>query len=89
MYILKVDGTKVPMEGKPTLKDLQAAVGGHIELAMCEDGGAMYINEEGKLEGLEPNDAATELYRHNAYDIIVGDVVVMTAEELEAERTEE
>lgn len=42
---------------KPTLKELQAAVGGHIEVAdqFLDDGREAYINDEGLLRGLAPN----------------------------------
>lgn len=88
MYILKVDGQKIPMRDKPSLKEIQDAVGGHIELAMTTDGGGMYINEEGKLNDLPVNQEASKLYSYFGYDVIVGDVVVMSEAELQAESEE-
>lgn len=44
-----------------TLEEAQAFVGGYVEAISLEDGRLMLINEEGKFEGLERNDAATVL----------------------------
>ncbi len=58
--IFKSDGTKLVRdwdEGKrPDLKWLQQAVGGYIELCPgAQDGEHMYVNENGRLEGLPVN----------------------------------
>jgi hypothetical protein len=80
--IIKTDGTiieAVPADGKRfTLKELQAAVGGLIELAVLRDGRDLWLNEEGKLEGLDVNLAATALWQdsYGPHDIIVGDVII-------------
>lgn len=54
-----------PANGKKfSLAELQAAVEGNIELVRIRPGtarGMMYINEEGKLLGLLPNVAATQI----------------------------
>ena len=68
-----------PKNGKDfSLEELQAVVGGYIEIAEMKGGEFMVINEEGKLEGLPFNEKATELYQKKVYqgDFIVGDVLV-------------
>ena len=55
-----------------SLTELQAVVGGFIEVVHLPDGRLMVVNEEGKLNGLPVNPKASELYP----DIIVGDVLV-------------
>lgn len=78
--ILKTDGAILPLHDL-TLEALQAAVGGDIEAAFTHDGLGMFLNENGKIEGLSLNTRATQLYRLGQYDSIVGDVVLLTAEE--------
>lgn len=63
------------------LKPLQAAVKGYIEAVHLVDNEAcMYVNEEGKLEGLPLNRRANEIaHEHKAIfanDVIVGDVAI-------------
>jgi len=65
---------------KPSLKELQKAVGGYIELVQLLDGNIMIINEEGKLNDLEPNHVATEKAFPKGGDIIVGNAVVLSPE---------
>lgn len=55
-----------------SLTELQAVVGGFIEVVYLPDGRLMVVNEEGKLNGLPINEKASELYP----DLIVGDVLV-------------
>lgn len=55
-----------------SLTELQAVVGGFIEVVHLPDGRLMVVNDEGKLNGLPVNPKASELYP----DIIVGDVLV-------------
>lgn len=55
-----------------SLTELQAVVGGFIEVVHLSDGRLMVVNDEGKLNGLPINPKASELYP----DIIVGDVLV-------------
>ncbi len=77
---IKTDGTKESVESKGrkfTLDELQAYVGGYIELTETKDGRDMYINEEGKLDGLPPNWAATGLYKHGHADVIAGNAIVI------------
>lgn len=44
-----------------TLKEAQSIVGGLVEVVDLPDGRIMIINEEGKLIGLDRNEAATKL----------------------------
>jgi hypothetical protein len=60
-----------------TLKELQAFVGGSIELVCTSDGQDMYVNEEGLLDDLPFNPTASLL----AGQHIVGDVIVCTRQE--------
>ena len=78
-YLLKVDGTIEQMGWNPSLAELQAAVGGYIEMVRTNNVGYMYCNEEGKLLGLPVNRAATSMIDFD--DVVVGDVVVMELEE--------
>lgn len=65
------------------LEELQAIVGGYIECLNLNDGRLLVCNEEGKLEGLPLNDAATDIVRANGYnDWIVGDVLICKSEEV-------
>lgn len=74
-YILKVDGTIIENCGT-SLSELQEAVGGYIQLVSTKEGNQMVINEEGKINGLPINAAATKMYQYGQYDLIVGDVVI-------------
>lgn len=74
-----------PRNGKTfTLKELQAAVGGYIELVKVVEGGSklMFVNEEGKMNGLPINEAATELWA-NPHDFIVGNALVCSPKEVD------
>lgn len=72
---------------------LQGLVGGHIEAVSAPDGAWFcYVNEEGKLLGLDPNIAATSLVRHlsraggSAFsDFLVGNVVFVGPVDEQAE----
>jgi hypothetical protein len=73
--IIKSDGTVVENVGT-SLKELQKAVGGYIEMVHTWDNRWLIVNEEGKLMGLPVNEEATRLYEYGDHDVIVGDVVV-------------
>ncbi len=68
------------------LEELQAIVGGWIEIIFLSDdeGGVMILNEEGKLRNLPYNKRATMLHRRFVYepDIIVGDVLICNESEI-------
>lgn len=74
--IIKTTGEIIETEPKNgidfQLDELQAVVGGFIEIVHLSNGKIMVVNEEGKLDGLPVNNKASELYP----DIIVGDVLV-------------
>lgn len=74
--IIKANGEIIetqPSNGTDfSLPELQAVVGGFIEVVHLADGRLMVVNEEGKLNGLPFNKKASELYP----DVIVGDVLV-------------
>ena len=59
-----------------TLKDMQALVGGYIEAVAVdpEDRFSIYVNEEGKLDGLEP--CAVWMVDGVPYDVLVGPIVL-------------
>ncbi len=60
--------------------DMVACVGGYIE-GVYLDGATAYVNEEGKLQGLPKNEAATALaHAHNAIygdDWIAGNMLIV------------
>jgi hypothetical protein len=67
-----------PVNGKFwTLGEMQAKVGGYIEIARTRDGRYMIVNENGKEDRLEPNPVATELYLYGEVDIIVGNALII------------
>ena len=55
---------------------IRSAVDGYIECAVVGEDIDLWLNEEGKLIGLEPNPIATALYwdKYGIIDVIVGDV---------------
>ena len=65
-----------PPAGKTyTLEELQAAVGGYIQIVSLGSAHLMVINEEGKLQKLPRNELASALYAHDN-DHIVGNALV-------------
>ena len=68
-----------------SLKEMQDAVGGSIELAHDDGETQIVCNEEGKLKGLPENEEATDLWwkelekqDKSTLDYLVGDVLVLT-----------
>lgn len=62
-----------------TLEEMQAIVGGDIELVFLNETEIMVVNEEGKINDLAYNSAATRILIENhpsVSDYIVGDVLV-------------
>lgn len=59
------------------LKELQEAVGGWIQAVDLSDTLTMWLNEEGKLNGLPLNTQATDLWEevYGKTDFIVGNVI--------------
>ena len=72
--------TYVDKKEDATLKKMQEAVGGYVEVIRLNPKQRMIINEEGKLLGLKPNGKATEMFRKafpGTYDYIAGDAVIL------------
>lgn len=61
-----------------SLNELQAFVGGNIELVRLAHKTDMYLNEEGKLDGLPSNLLASYMFVHmtGTMDEIKGDVII-------------
>ena len=57
---------------------LSTAVNGMIELVSISEDIDMWLNEEGKLIGLEPNVIATMLFYQafSKFDLVMGDVII-------------
>ena len=98
---IKINGEELevkPKDGKRfTLEELQGFVGGTIDFAYMPSGRVLVVNDNGKLEGLERNDRATQIwqaeypiekYPVNNDGLIVGDVLLMSREE-DAEQNKE
>ncbi len=94
--VLKVDGTVVSTAyDKPVpLEDLQAAVGGWIEIVPDFDvfgdlkGVVAFVNEEGKLKDLPKNTAGTEAWAKSVGvevadlgDSLLGDVAIVSGDD--------
>jgi predicted RNA polymerase sigma factor len=60
------------------LRALQRGVGGLVQALDLKDDLTMWVNEEGKLQGLPVNENATVIFaaRFRAIDLIVGDIVL-------------
>lgn len=86
--IYKANGEVLDIEPKNgrdfQLEELQAIVGGLIQIIEISDTEIMVINEEGKLENLPLNEQATAIYQKQVYegDFIVGDVLICKDEEV-------
>jgi hypothetical protein len=73
----------LPRNGKVfELEELQAIVGGSIEVVRSVDGKKMIINEEGKLKKMDLNVLATLIYQHGRHDPIVGPALVVERGEI-------
>ena len=64
--IIKTDGTRTattPANGEYfTLEEMQAAVGGMVEIVELDDKQSMILNEEGKLLDLPYNEEADNIF---------------------------
>ena len=67
-----------------TLEELQHLVGGDIEIVFLSGHEMLVINEEGKLQGLLYNVAATQLVAHllQPGDYIAGPAVLVSEQEM-------
>lgn len=88
---LDTDGRATRVEIS-SLEDLQAAVGGLVQVVDTTIEGHpvdIWLNEEGKLLGLRYNLVATYLWRpYRGLDHIVGDVVLTGGPDREGNRTD-
>ena len=87
--IIKTDGTCLPVQPSNgtdfSLKEMQAIVGGYIELVELNDTNTIVLNEEGKLNGLPLNIEATRVFRSyypGSNDFIVGNVLICKTEQI-------
>jgi hypothetical protein len=83
----KTDGTSqvvTPQHGSEfTLKELQAFVGGYIEIVRLDEQSIMIVNEDGHAMGLALNNMGTQLYAGQQTGFpVVGDVLVCSAKEV-------
>ena len=60
---------------RPSLEDMQAFVGGRIELVYLSNGDHLVINEEGLLEGFPINQKATNIWWN--VPPLVGDIILV------------
>jgi len=84
-----------PADGKRfTLKELQDYVGGCFELIVLPSRRVMYLNENGKNDGLIKNELATKIwneeypiekYPNNNDGLVVGNVLILSAKEDDAQ----
>jgi hypothetical protein len=77
-FVLRPDGTRSVIEGKPDLQTLQALVGGYIERVGRLSHYEVFCNEDGKPKGLPVNYSATLLCYSLGWpvgDHLVGDIV--------------
>jgi hypothetical protein len=88
--LIKVDGSETILRPKGshfTLEELQTFVGGYVQMIQLSNGEEMYLNKEGKLENLPINRRATTLGKVcgiAADDCIVGDVIILNSQEIQA-----
>lgn len=88
MKLLKANGEISEFRSvgeKPTLEEMQKAVGGLIEIVSLRSSIVLVINEEGKLKGLPVNMPATVMYQDLCHteDIIVGDCLLAYSKEID------
>ena len=80
--IIKSNGETKTVEPKNgtdfKLEELQAIVGGYIQVAYLRDDEIMVMDDEGKLKEKDLNLQASLRYRRdvNPYDSVVGDVLI-------------
>lgn len=66
--------------GKPTLEEMQKFVEGYIEPVSIRYAGRkcrMVCNEEGLIKNLPVNTLATQLYKEQGGEVIVGNVIIL------------
>jgi hypothetical protein len=85
---IKPDGTKTIVES-PTYEQMSEFIGGYLERVGLSDGRGIYLDEDGKSKGLPRNDYGTFLGTLAGIapsDFVVGNVIVRSVEEEEADR---
>jgi hypothetical protein len=80
--LLRADGSGAEILAPPNgvnwqLPELQALVGGYIEVGLTIDGKWLVLDEEGKLKHKPLNIAATRIYQYGRHDPVVGDVLLI------------
>lgn len=81
--LIKVDGTESDVtgtgkKGKFTLKEMQALVGGYIEVVRLGGGAMMVVDEEGWIKDKPLNQKATMICAaFGRTSSIAGDVIIM------------
>jgi len=85
--VMSEDGSYITIylndeDGEPTLKAMQEAVGGYIEVVYAENGDQIILDEEGRLKGKPINEDASEHWLGDRWDNdtanIVGDAVILS-----------
>ena len=85
--VMSEDGSYITIylsdeDGEPTLKAMQEAVGGYIEVVYAENGDQIILDEEGRLKGKPINEDASEHWLGDRWDNdtenIVGDAIVLS-----------
>lgn len=71
---------EVNFEEVNSLEYLQEAVGGYIEVIRLENDVCIWINEEGKINGMKPNTALLDK-NGKIFDVIHGDFVLTAVNE--------
>jgi len=78
--VLTAEGDLESRLGEHTLADLQREVGGYVQHLHGPHGEDLWVNEDGKLEGLPMNEKATEYLRDRGRiftsDYIAGPMVI-------------
>jgi hypothetical protein len=87
--VLKANSKELEVveEFEHSLDNMQKAVGGYIEaVTLSHDPNTdrmvtIWLNEEGKLRGLQPNFAMIQKSNDKLLDVIVGDVLITSTDE--------
>ena len=86
--VIETTGTARVIELDDTLAQLQQAVGGYIEAVTLPNGATMWLNEEGKINGLDHNQQAQFIFDRSfgpGVDVIVGNAVITGGPDEEGE----
>lgn len=90
--LLKADGSNRPLSPATppyfTLEELQAAVGGYIEIIPIDRTTLLIVNEEGRLHGLPRNSQASDLMHQLKFDPtgglgVLGDAVLIPRSQID------